>query len=241
MNWTWPGIVVAACIVLMAFWGFHRGFIKQAVSTLLLFLSIVIVWVINPYVNQFLRDHTPIHKAVSETVYKTVDDMLPTESSGSMTLDQAIEQMPLPDLIKDILKENNNSASYAKLGIDKAAVGVKEAFEQYLGRSLAEIVTNVISFLASFLLAMILIRILAFALNLFAKLPVLHGANKIAGAALGIIEAVVFVWILMMILTLLANTSVGRTVMEYIYKDTFLDFLYDHNVFVKFFANIFYI
>ena len=76
MNWTWAGIITAACILIAAVIGYNRGFIKEAVSTLLLFLSILMVWFINPYVNQFLRENTPLYTTLSEGSAKAVSGVI---------------------------------------------------------------------------------------------------------------------------------------------------------------------
>ena len=95
-----------------------------------------------------------------------------------------------------------------------------------------------ISFLASFLLATVILRVVAFALDLFANLPVIRGVNKLAGAALGAIEGIALVWLIMAILTVLCNTQVGKTALEMIRKDTFLDYMYGQNLFLKFFTEV---
>ncbi len=60
MNWTWLGLITAVFLVFSCFVGFRRGFIKEAVSTFLVLLSFVGVWFVNPYVNTFIRENTPV-------------------------------------------------------------------------------------------------------------------------------------------------------------------------------------
>ena len=95
-------------------------------------------------------------------------------------------------------------------------------------------------FLISFIISAVAIKLLGYVLNILATLPVIHGVNKIVGAAVGGIKCVVFIWIALLILTLLCNTSVGKTGMMLVQEDTFLDFLYNTDIFVKVFMNVFY-
>ncbi len=233
MNWTLPGIIVAACILLAAAFGFHRGFIKEAVSTLILFLSVLLVWFVNPYVNQFLRENTPLFETVQETAQNVAGDIVDNGVASSKTeLNNAIDNMPLPAVIRESIQDSINSGEYKSLGAS--------SFTDFMSKYLAEITMNGISFLVSFILANILLRVLAFVMNLLSNLPVVHGANKIAGALLGALEGVAVVWVIMLVLTVLWNTPVGKEGLEMVHKDTFLDILYSKNVFVKFFADVFY-
>ena len=229
MNWTWAGIITAACILIAAVIGYNRGFIKEAVSTLLLFLSILMVWFINPYVNQFLRENTPLYTTLSEGSAKAVSGVI--ESGVKVSREEQgklIDSLPLPKMLKEDMKEKNTAGTYRDLEVKN--------FSDYIAKYLAELLLNGISFLASFLLATIILRVIAFALDLFANLPVIRGVNKLAGAALGAIEGVALVWLIMAVLTVLCSTAAGKTALEMIRKDTFLDYMYGQNLFLKFFS-----
>ena len=158
MNWTWAGIITAACILIAAVIGYNRGFIKEAVSTLLLFLSILMVWFINPYVNQFLRENTPLYTTLSEGSAKAVSGVI--ESGVKVSREEQgklIDSLPLPKMLKEDMKEKNTAGTYRDLEVKN--------FSDYIAKYLAELLLNGISFLASFLLATIILRVIAFALE----------------------------------------------------------------------------
>lgn len=73
-----------------------------------------------------------------------------------------------------------------------------------------------------------------------ARLPVIRGINKIAGAVVGGMKCIVFVWVGMLVLTILCNTEIGQKGLGLIRGDTVLDFLYDKNIFIRIFTGIFY-
>ena len=60
ISWTWLGIVVLALIIFACASGFRRGFVKEIVSAFFMIISFLLVWVINPYVNTFVREYTPV-------------------------------------------------------------------------------------------------------------------------------------------------------------------------------------
>ena len=53
---TWLGIVVAGILLLTAYKGFRRGFIREIVSFFFVFLALAVSWAINPYVNEFFME-----------------------------------------------------------------------------------------------------------------------------------------------------------------------------------------
>ena len=71
-------------------------------------------------------------------------------------------------------------------------------------------------------------------------LPVICGVNKIAGGLLGGVKFVIMVWILFLVVTVLCNTKLGDTALKLIMQDPLLNYLYDKDILIKIFMNIFY-
>ena len=233
MTWTWLGITALAIIVLAGVAGYRRGFVREVVSTFFVILSFLMVWMINPYVNTFIREHTPVYGNIQESCREFVQDKIgERKSTGEEEQIDFIENLNLPALLKRNLEENNNVEVYRYLAVN--------TFTDYIADSVTLMVVNGLSFLISFLTATILIRAVTFALDILSKLPVINGANKMTGALVGCLKCIIFIWIALLVVTLLCNTEFGRKGLELIQGDTFLRFLYDQNIFVKVFMSIFY-
>lgn len=132
-----------------------------------------------------------------------------------------IEEMPLPDALKELLIENNNDEVYQLLGVD--------AFAEYIGNYLANVIVNLIGFVILFVVIYITLKLLAGALNLVAKLPVLSGINQIAGALLGGLEGLFFLWLAFLPVTAFSASSWASAVLEQIEASPWLSFLYHYN------------
>ena len=130
------------------------------------------------------------------------------------------------------LTENNNSSVYQYLSVN--------TFSDYVVGYLAQIVVNGISFLISFILATLFIRCITWATNLIAGLPVIRGVNKITGGLLGGVKFVIMIWILFLVFTVLCNTKLGDTALKLIMQDPLLNYVYDKDILIKIFMNIFY-
>ncbi|BDF32081.1 hypothetical protein CE91St62_01550 [Lachnospiraceae bacterium] len=137
----------------------------------------------------------------------------------------AIEKADLPGLFKDMLTTNNNSDVYKELGV--------ETFAQYVGHFLAKLIIHIIAFLCTFILVTIVIRAIVFALDIVSELPVLGAVNRLAGGAVGVVGALIIVWTLFVIITLLYTTDIGKQMFEMIESNSLLQMLYDYNPIMK--------
>ena len=137
----------------------------------------------------------------------------------------AIENADMPQIFKDLLRENNNSEMYKSLGVD--------TFAQYVGKFMAKIVIHIVAFLVTFLLVTIILRAVIFALDFVADLPGIGFVNRLAGGMIGCIGAAIVVWVMFVVITLLYTTSVGKNLYDTIQSQPYLYALYEYNPIMK--------
>ena len=232
---TWLGAVVIAILVLMALKGYKRGFIREVVSFFFVFLAIAVSWAINPYVNEFFMENTPVYQKIQEScedfvIAQSAQYSQEKETGGDEN--NFIENLELPELLKKGLESNNNSEVYGYLAVD--------SFAEYVSESLARMIVNGLSFFISYLLASVILRMGTYILNLLAGLPVLKSANKLAGAVTGLVKGILFIWTAFLVLTILCSSRIGKEGLALIERDVFLAPLYEYDIFVNFVMNIFY-
>lgn len=143
---------------------------------------------------------------------------------------EAIEMAELPDVFKSMLVDNNNDVIYKKLGV--------ETFAQYVGAFLSHLIIRIVAFLCTFLIVTIILRAVVFALDIVANLPVLGLVNRLAGGVVGIGAALIIVWVLYIIVTLLYVTEVGREMYQVIQSNKILNMIYEYNPLLKIAMNI---
>lgn len=134
----------------------------------------------------------------------------------------AIESLDLPEQIKRLLIENNNSEVYRAMGV--------ELFHDYITGYLADMIIRILVFVLLFFAMFVLLHVLVVWLDLLAKLPIISGLNQIAGAVLGAAEALIFIWIVCLICTVLSGTAFGKNIMAQIDASIWLSWIYDHNM-----------
>lgn len=245
LIWIIGGILLIGFVV-----GLYRGAVRIAVSIATAILTIAITFFVTPYLTQIVIDKTPLDDSIKESVInfmeKTAEQLLGGESdepddeenSGEDEADemnqvsenaeiprdiqiQAIEDAKLPDVFKNLLNENNNDEIYSELGV--------ETFAQYAGTYLSRLLIHVATFLAVFLLVMIVLRAIVFALNIVNEIPVFGLTNRLAGGLLGGACALLAVWFIFIVVTLLYTSEIGKQMYDAIQGNDLTRLLYENN------------
>ena len=60
------------------------------------------------------------------------------------------------------------------------------------------------------------------------------------GGIVGVAKGILFIWIALLLLTILCSSNIGKSGLELVEKDSILQALYKHDVLVNFFMDIFY-
>ena len=241
------GIILLVCVIA----GLVRGFIKIVASLAATIIIIVLVVFLTPYVSKGILKVTPLERMVQEKCVELLtpdlEDMdlsgieingqkldgIDLEAAGiteediknligkiDLTREQqisAIENANIPQLFRDLLLENNNAEIYKNLGVS--------TFGEYVGAYMAKVIADFVGFLLTLLIVTIVVR----TIGLVSNLPVIGGLNRIAGGVLGMATGVIIIWVILIVVTLLYTTSIGKICFENIADSQILTFLYDHN------------
>lgn len=232
MGINWTLIVVVAILLVSAIVGSIKGFVKMVVSFLSVAVTIVLVWLAQPYINDFLVNNTTFYTSIKEKCVSYVEEELNNKIEEKNIKNETPQVVATEgdDMLKNswlsIVKEYTESAKEkAGEAIENTVAGFSDA----IGGTLATIILNIIVFIITFIIITILIRVGFFALNIITKLPVIHTLNKTAGLILGLLIGIITVWLLMMIVIIFFNTSIGSIVLMDVESNQFLKFIYSAN------------
>lgn len=223
----WLSIAAGVYLLAMVLYGHYRGFIRLAVSMVALVAALAIVHVSMPKVTEYLKENTSIQQTLSDSmkeaagIGKTQEPYEEEQGDLPSVQRMIIENLNLPENVKSALIENNNHEVYELLGVN--------AFADYVGNYLADMILNSVGFVLLFAAVYILIKLVVRWLDLIARLPILSGMNKIAGALLGGIQGLVFLWILCLVLTACSGTAWGMSLIHQVEASKWLSFLYRNN------------
>lgn len=223
----WLEAAVAVYLVGMVLYGHYKGFIRLAVSATALALTLIAVHVAMPHVTEWLKNDTSVYENMQTNMKETMglDDLLEQSGAaegGKEEERMIIDELPIPDQFKQLLAENNNIEVYTQMKV--------ELFQDYISGYLTDTIMKAIVFLALFLGIYLVLRFVVIWLDLIAKLPILSGMNQIAGAVLGAVEALFFVWIFCFVFTAFSGTEFGASALRMIDASSWLSWIYDHNI-----------
>ena len=216
-------IAIVVILLLFALWGRRRGLILSIFSLLALVVaiagSLIVSKALAPTVTGWVM---PL---VEETVVSSVETVIPEEvaevfdnlAPGETIKDTIAELLP-----EDFILEENTSlpsAKQIKEYLDNADLELPEEVHNLLdqiddadietiaeSRSVEEVVSiaantvveaivRVILFLLTFVLILIVWNILAHALDLVSRLPVLKSMNKLGGFLFGLVRGALFLFL----------------------------------------------
>lgn len=225
MNWFLIFVLVVIAVFTIA--GIVKGMVKIVLSLLSIVVTLVLVFMMTPILTSLVKNNTTLYN----TLYESVESKIHIESVINIDKQtEAIEQLNIPDVIKDKILENNTLESYAQMGVN--------SFNAYIVTSLTDIIFSGLIFAVSFLISFIVVKIVFKLLELISKLPGINQVNKLAGGVIGFAEGVLVVWIIMAVITVFGNTEFGIMIFEQINSNELLTFIYNSNLVTKYIIKI---
>lgn len=125
---------------------------------------------------------------------------------------------------RGMVKEIISCVSLIVLSI--VAILAMTAFTRYMKKDILSMASAIIILLVV-LLAHRILGIVFFSAKLVSKLPVIHSADKLLGAVVGVVETALIIWLVFAMTGKMG--MVGSLIVENIADNRILQFLYSHN------------
>jgi uncharacterized membrane protein required for colicin V production len=220
-------VVVIAVIIAFAFIGIRHGFIKTVFKLGSFFISVLVAVKFYPAVAELLMKSS-IYTELKASILKHILAGNPgTSIENAAQAQQAarsiIESLSLPGFIKDMLFSGSESKL---LDYSKLAESVSD--------ELAGLAISVLSLVLLFIAVRILLFFGSFILSGLAKLPVLKQLDKAGGLALGAVEGLLTVYILLALLTLFGSSEWFAPIHDAISQSLMAGYLYENNFIVRY-------
>ena len=108
-----------------------------------------------------------------------------------------------------------------------------DSFADYIAKGITRLIIQILTAVVLFLVISVVLKIITYILDVVSWLPIIGGINRAAGAVLGLAMALIFIWIVFLVFTLLYTTSAGEEIFTQINANAFLRFLYQNNYILK--------
>lgn len=219
-------LLIVVLLILLGFGlhGYLRGLVRVVFSLVAVFVAIVFATAIEPYVTQFLQTQTPLYDTVKERCMEYLQSSLDEEIQHRADEQEevAVLGMKLPAELQEFFKENVTGQAGEVL----EGSGIYEK----AGDFVAGQIVHRLAWMLSFATVLILLAVVVHLLDVLAKLPVLRNINRIGGLAVGLLEGLIVVWIILLAVVLCQGTELGREWMSSVETNAFLRFLNDNNL-----------
>ncbi|MBR1373708.1 CvpA family protein [bacterium] len=215
-------LIVVLIVAAMAFLGYKRGFVKTAFGMLSFIAALVLAVCFYKVVAAKLTENT----GIDEWIYQTISGETregETESTEPVSEENANTSWRetfanLPDKIKE------------ELGVEEAKTQARSAVaEKAVGIGM-----NLISFVGIYVVARIVLIIVCFVLDSVMKIPGLKQMNEILGLAIGVLQGVASVFIVLAIIMSLSSFFNMEWLLAYIKGSLITDLLYENNFVISF-------
>lgn len=218
----WLQLVVAAFMLLMLLCGYKKGLIRMSVSLVSMLLSAVLTKILHPYVLAWMQGNATLRAMVQKRV-------------AAIFAESAVAAVP------------GAADSGLSVGTDTAAVQVDNLYRllgldhlsTYLSEQLTGLIMTALCFLVLLVLVNLVVRIVFYILDLIMRLPGLSLMNRLSGAALGLVEAVFYVWVLLILAAILPDNALTACIAEQFSREgSWLCYLKEANLLVRIFTGI---
>ena len=144
---------------------------------------------------------------------------------GRLEQMEIIENLPIPQVLKDLLQDHNNEEGYASLQVS--------TFQDYVIHFISVLILNLVSFIVAVILVRLLLRIAIAALDIISHIPVFNTVNRLAGLLLGLVQGLFWLWVFFLLLSMFSATEAGLQLMSMVQESQLLSYLYEKNLFMQ--------
>lgn len=212
------GVIFFICVLI----GWVQGLFKVLVSVAGLIASIFVATYVAPHLSGYLEEHTELDDKLAVYILEELKfSELGEETSKGIQV-ALIEELPLPETMKDNILNNNNSEMYDVLEV----TGVYD----YIAKSVAVVIINAVVFLLLMFICWLFFFSLGKAAGGISKLPIVKWINRVGGGILGSVRGVIIIWIFFLILSITSTAEWSQMLITQISQSDILKLLYDNNL-----------
>ena len=189
--------------------GFRSGLLKLVLSLGSLIVTIIITRTFTPAVASIVKDVTNIESTLTERIYNA---FITTNTFDSFNLN---------------LFNIQNTGE------------LNETIKNTICSNYANIIINIMSGVGLFIASIIILKFVIQVLDIVDYIPMVGQLNRILGAAAGVAQSLIIIWIIMVIVRVFENMPQVQNVIRNIQKSPIAWTIYTNNVIYDFLANLF--
>lgn len=202
--------------------GWARGFFRVLISVAGAIAGILIGLYFAPTISGYLKENTDTDEKLAVYVSEKLDFSDDSEETSKGVQVNLIQGLPLPDIMKDNILNNNNVETYDVL----EAMGVYD----YISKSIAVVILNGAVFLVLALICIVIFKFLSLLAKGIKKIPIIKSVDRIGGGLLGAIQGLIEIWVFFLALSITSTIPASQNIIQQICESNILKLLYENNI-----------
>lgn len=195
-------------VLSIGFINYKKGLIKTATRVISFFISIIISLVLFKPISYFVIYNTTLDDMINSYIVNIVDSHIESNETDYI----------LPKSINNFIDKN----------ISFSDENESNNLSNVISLKLTYLIINIFCFIILIIITRFILLFINLMSDTFSKLPLVKQFNKVGGLLYGLIESLFFVYIILLIISLLPLSLVQNII-----NNTFLTlFLYNHNPFL---------
>lgn len=206
------GAVLLLSFILFAGTGYRKGAVKKIFSLFSLFVSLILAKLLYPFALRAVAENGFL-RGIFTKIWSMI---LPVKNS--MVL--------IPKGIHDFLPEKAasvNAPLYAGL------YETMGKWQDYLAQQILTFLNGILFFILLYFLFRLLLKVVHQILEYLFRLPILNFGNRMLGMGLGAVEWVFFVWLILILFSLLPETKFSLWVLDGFSREGSIPYLLKEN------------
>lgn len=205
----WLRYVLLAVCILSALAGYRKGLVRTVLSMVSLILVTGLAIWMNPYVTDVLNERTTLPQYVEK---------------------KWLESMGVPEELVNQILGSGAVREYQEEQLHSLA--------SYAAKAVSEKIMKGIAFFLTLVLAVVFVTIAVKIVELIAEIPGISFLNRMGGAGLGVVRAVLWIWIFFAVVYCFQATHWGNVCMKQIQGDMALAWIRENNPVLMLLKNV---
>lgn len=222
-------ILLAVTAAVIIIFGWKNGVVKGIISFAVNIVSLIVAYAFTPMLSAIIYDNFILQK-ISSGIEKTVASL--AKSGDGYDIPKLAADMPdvLSGMLSKYRIENSSFSDFASKLTESGDAALRKVSD-FIASPISTIISNVVSFIIIFFVALIILKLATLLIIALFKAPVLKTADRLAGFILGVVNALIVLWILSFII------SHGITALGSIAPDHFGAEVVERSVILHFFSS----
>ena len=229
-NMNWLRYVLLAVCILSALAGYRKGLVRTVLSMVFLILVTGLAIWMNPYVTDVLNERTTLPQYVEKKCLETFENNEFLSGENQDVQKKWLESMGVPEELVNQILGSGAVREYQEEQLHSLA--------SYAAKAVSEKIMKGIAFFLTLVLAVVFVTIAVKIVELIAEIPGISFLNRMGGAGLGVVRAVLWIWIFFAVVYCFQATHWGNVCMKQIQGDPALAWIRENNPVLMLLKNV---